>query len=214
MRSRKTRVYLLFLMVLITLSSCATSTVEESNEPSTTSSWQEQYDLGIRYLSEGNYEEAIIAFTAAIEIDPKRAEAYIGRGDAYVESGETEERLAAALSDYETAMELNEMLIEAYLGMAEIYILRGEKEQAREILQNAVWKFGNDERIEQALSETYNYNSYGGIEFTERYAYRDSANLTNQEILWLETALSAAANFDEAALEQLAIKCMEDTSNQ
>ena len=28
--------------------------------------WQEQYDLGIRYLSEGNYEEAIIAFTAAI----------------------------------------------------------------------------------------------------------------------------------------------------
>ena len=37
--------------------------------------WQEQYDLGVRYLSEGNYEEAIIAFTAAIEIDPKRAEA-------------------------------------------------------------------------------------------------------------------------------------------
>lgn len=23
-------------------------------------SWQEQYDLGVRYLSEGNYEEAII----------------------------------------------------------------------------------------------------------------------------------------------------------
>ena len=35
--------------------------------------WQEQYDLGVRYLTEGNYEEAIIAFTAAIEIDPNRA---------------------------------------------------------------------------------------------------------------------------------------------
>lgn len=32
--------------------------------------WQEQYDLGMRYLSEGNYEEAILAFAAAIEIDP------------------------------------------------------------------------------------------------------------------------------------------------
>ena len=37
----------------------------------TAATWQEQYDLGVRYLSEGNYEEAIIAFTAAIEIDPK-----------------------------------------------------------------------------------------------------------------------------------------------
>jgi len=35
-------------------------------------------------LEEGNYEEAIIAFTAAIEIDPKRAEAYLGAADAYL----------------------------------------------------------------------------------------------------------------------------------
>ena len=46
--------------------------------------WQEQYDLGVRYLSEGNYEEAVIAFTAAIEIDPKRPEAFLGRGSAYI----------------------------------------------------------------------------------------------------------------------------------
>ena len=54
--------------------------------------WQEQYDLGVRYLSEGNYQEAIIAFTAAIEIDPKQADAYLGLFDAYV-----------AVSDYEGA---------------------------------------------------------------------------------------------------------------
>ena len=72
--------------------------------------WQEQYDLGVRYLSEGNYEEAIIAFTAAIDIDPKRAEAYVGRGDAYIGSGETEDNLATALADYEAALELDETL--------------------------------------------------------------------------------------------------------
>ena len=46
-------------------------------------SWQKQYNLGIRCLPEGNYAEAIIAFTAAIEIDPKQAPAYAGQGDAF-----------------------------------------------------------------------------------------------------------------------------------
>ena len=43
-----------------------------------TATWQEQYDLGVQYLSEGNFEEAVLAFSAAIEIDSKRAEAYVG----------------------------------------------------------------------------------------------------------------------------------------
>lgn len=45
--------------------------------------WQEQYDLGVRYLSEGNYDEAILAFEAAIQIDPKNELAYIGLIDLY-----------------------------------------------------------------------------------------------------------------------------------
>ena len=50
--------------------------------------WQEQYDLGMRYLSDGNYQEAVIAFEAAIEIDTKRPEAYLGAADAYVGLGD------------------------------------------------------------------------------------------------------------------------------
>ena len=56
----------------------------------TVMTWQEQYDLGVRYLSEGNYEEAILAFNAAIEIDPKQPEAYVGLADAYVQLGDEE----------------------------------------------------------------------------------------------------------------------------
>ena len=76
--------------------------------------WQEQYDLGQRYLTDGNYEEAILAFTAAIEIDPKQALAYVGRGDAYVAqagtlSGEDAQALyEKALADYETAASLGD----------------------------------------------------------------------------------------------------------
>ena len=53
-------------------------------------SWQEQYDLGMRYLNEGNYQEAVIAFEAAIKIDPKRPEAYLGAAEAYTGLGDAD----------------------------------------------------------------------------------------------------------------------------
>ena len=55
--------------------------------------WQEQYDLGMRYLNDGNYQEAVIAFEAAIEIDPKRVEAYSGLSNTYMAMGEYDKGL-------------------------------------------------------------------------------------------------------------------------
>lgn len=77
------KVIALFISLALILGLCACA-----KNPST---WQEQYDLGIRYLSEDNYQDAIIAFTAAIEIDPKRAEAYVGLADVYTAQGNTEQ---------------------------------------------------------------------------------------------------------------------------
>ena len=37
----------------------------------------EQMSLGERYLLEQNYEEAVIAFSLAIEIDPKNVDSYL-----------------------------------------------------------------------------------------------------------------------------------------
>lgn len=54
------------------------------------SAWQEQYDLGMRYLSESNYEEAILAFTVAIEINPKQVDSYIYLIQAQLASGDIE----------------------------------------------------------------------------------------------------------------------------
>ena len=115
--------------------------------------WQEQYDLGIKYLEDGSYEEAVLAFTAAIEIDPKQAPAYVGRGGAYIGSGETEENLAAAQADYEEAIALDGTSAAAYLGLADVYIRRGEYDQALELLREALEKTENDQSIADKLAE-------------------------------------------------------------
>ncbi len=70
---------LLAVLLLLSLAACGGK-----------NTWQEQYDLGMRYLNEGNYQEAVIAFEAAIKIDPKRPEAYLGAAEAYVGLGDTD----------------------------------------------------------------------------------------------------------------------------
>lgn len=130
------------IILLLVLCSCGKGTL----------TWQEQYDLGVKYLSDGNYEEAIIAFTAAIEIDPKRPEAYLGRGGAYMGRGSDEENLTAAFADYETALELDDTNAEAYLGLAEVYIAREQFDEAMDILRQGVEKTG-DQRLSDRLAE-------------------------------------------------------------
>lgn len=67
-----------------------TQPVEEQTEASPELNFENQYDLGMRFLSEGNYEEAVIAFTAALEIDPKRVDVYTALADTYEAMGDTE----------------------------------------------------------------------------------------------------------------------------
>ena len=107
------------LSVILLLSLCACGKKE------TATTWQEQYDLGVRYLSEGNYEEAIIAFTAAIEIDPQNVNAYIGRADTYVKRGSAEDLLLAK-EDYDRAIELESELLEAYQKQSIVLTMMGD----------------------------------------------------------------------------------------
>ena len=141
---KRTVSLLLALVLLLTLCGCG--------KKGSGAAWQEQYDLGVRYLSDGNYEEAIIAFTAAIEIDPKRAEGYTGRGSAYLGKGSADEYLTAAFTDFETALSLDDANADAYLGMAEVYIARKQFDEAMEILRQGVEKTG-DQRLTDRLSE-------------------------------------------------------------
>ena len=127
MKRRKLRLFvgLLAVILLLALTACASS-ISSISKPASldagadeTPDWQAQYDLGVRYLSEGNYEEAILAFTAAIEIEPKRAEAYLGLADAYAGAGnldaarKTLEDGLAATGELEIQESLDKLLTKA-----------------------------------------------------------------------------------------------------
>ncbi len=62
---------------------------------------QEQLRLGEKYLTELDYEQAIAAYRAAIEIDPRCEEAYLGLADVYVAKGEPEQAAAVLEAGYE-----------------------------------------------------------------------------------------------------------------
>ena len=128
--------------------------------------WQEQYDLGMKYLTESNYEEAILAFTAAIEIDPQRAEAYLGRADAYFQTadGVIAETLRAAGADYQQALTLDQAQEDAWLGLAAVYQKQGDWEQAMKILRQGIGATGAQglqSQLEQ-LQQTFELTGYIG----------------------------------------------------
>lgn len=131
--------YILTVCMVLGLCSCAA----KENAPT----WQEQYDLGVRYLSEGKYEEAIIAFTAAIEIDPNQANIYKDRGLVYMLLENSEEHLSAAQADFEMAIKLDYTITEAWIGLSDVYVAKGDYNRAREILQEAMDKVSSIQRI-------------------------------------------------------------------
>ncbi len=110
-----------FLTIVLVLGLCACG---QQGGGAGGDDWQSQYDLGVRYLSEGNYEEAVIAFTEAIEIDPNRPEAYVSLADAYIGLGDYESARAVledALEQAEDVEAVREKLeeVEELMGQAE-----------------------------------------------------------------------------------------------
>ena len=97
------KVFFLVLAAAMLFCACTAKDglAESAQETMQAPSWQAQYDLGVRYLSEGNYEEAIIAFTAAIEIDPKQPDTYKQLAEAYYALGEDEKARDILRQGYE-----------------------------------------------------------------------------------------------------------------
>jgi tetratricopeptide (TPR) repeat protein len=81
---------------------------------------------GEHYLMAGDYEKAIDAYDRAIALNPRAAEAYLGRGTAYEEIGEFQK----ALDDYNAAIAILPNDAGAYIVRGLVYELLGNYEMA------------------------------------------------------------------------------------
>ena len=174
----------LLLPLLLLLFLCACGTGQSADN------WREQYDLGVRYLSEGNYEQAVVAFTAAIEIDPKRVEAYKAAAECYVAMGDSESAVtllskgANAAGSQELASLLEELsfsaqpqalsLPEVPAELTDIYIEPGEDGMSDMVWFQISWV---PEKIPSDISEKI----YCGRILTQAEPFTDSDILERLE---------------------------------
>lgn len=76
----------------------------------------EQLELGNKYLTEADYEQAIVAFNKVIKLDEKNTAGYVGLMEAYLKSGNTDEAVQCGESGIEQLGDdvLRDKLFEAY----------------------------------------------------------------------------------------------------
>ena len=85
-----------------------------ANDPS---SAELRYQLGLRYLENGEPDKAIEPFKQAVSLAPKLAKAHVGLGDAYWRSSHTE----LAIHAYEQAARVDPDYAEAYFYLGMLY---------------------------------------------------------------------------------------------
>ena len=112
--------------------------------------YEKQIKLGYKLLSEGAYEEAILAFDKAIEINQKRTEAYIGKADVYVTRCDDN-----TLEDTENVLEIgynqhydDESIIMALIRLSGELFDKGQQSWAIDLLDFG-YELTNDERLRE-----------------------------------------------------------------
>lgn len=119
-----------------------------------------QLDLGYKYLENGEYEEAVLAFEKAIAIDDKCMEAYAGGLKAYISIGDEESLQAFYDRALAATDNLDEELLEQNMGyVVEIYqmadtVYADMPEQAIEVLEKG-WNVTVEPEIRNKLAEDY-----------------------------------------------------------
>ena len=86
----------------------------------------EAYNRGLEYLDYNEPDQAIKAFTEAIDINPRHVHAYFARGCAWAERGEVDR----AIADYGEAIRLDPTYTAAYYNRALAFRTKGFRDRA------------------------------------------------------------------------------------
>ena len=123
--SVKSKVIFLGLILIITVG--ITTIVLITSGSSVEKRLKKQLSLGERYISEMEYEKAVVAYKKAVEINPKNVDANIGLAEAYAGSG-----------DDKKARELLEEALENSISLADGHISEVDIQRLREAVSKYI----------------------------------------------------------------------------
>jgi len=155
---------------------------------STAARWQEQYDLGIRYMEDSNYEEAILAFNAAIEIDPMQADAYLNLANAYI-----------GMNDFDAAKEILE---KGY----ELTEAQSLKDKLDELESGTIFDFwGNIRKLS-------GFDGSGGLQWYHIYEYdgKQTTSVTTYDASGAQTGYWDGFRYDQEGRQERGFIYMVD----
>jgi Tfp pilus assembly protein PilF len=92
------------------------------------------YNLGIIYEQTGRVNEALLAYSTAIKINPRMEKAYNNMGLLYQRMGD----VGKAQESFKKAIELNGGFYQAYNNLATLYVQRGDNKGAVGLWQKAL----------------------------------------------------------------------------
>lgn len=156
--ARKKKKWLLPIIVAVIVVIAALVSIAIYNLPANRR--DRQLALAEKYMAELNYEAAVWAYRAAIEIDPKNVEAYQGAVEAYSLADNKdgfEDLYTDALSvvDELSDEELDatiELVKDIYLSAPNVY---DDNEKTAEVLEKGYEVTDNDEDVKNSLVDTY-----------------------------------------------------------
>ena len=153
------KVWISIVVVLLVVIGIITAvTVSGSSD---TKAVLKQLSLGEKYLSELDYEKAVVAYNKVIEIEPRNLQAYLGLAEAYEGLDQTENAIAAletAISivkeDKSSNGEVPEGSENIYIKLADLYENSGDTEKAYRTLQEG-FELTESSEIKELLTKYY-----------------------------------------------------------
>ncbi|KGK91391.1 hypothetical protein DP73_03750 [Desulfosporosinus sp. HMP52] len=121
---------------------------------STAARAERQLNLGNKYLQEGKYEEAILAFEKVIQIEPKNIPARLGLGKVYVATNEFEK----AEKVLQEVFEIEPNHLESHEDLCRVYLMQGKLEEANAMLQKII-KIGTSGDVKELSSDLESANA-------------------------------------------------------
>jgi tetratricopeptide (TPR) repeat protein len=191
-RMHKASALLLIALLLgVSLAGCGTAVPSSAPAPTTApgaagpTTAQEFFEAGNGHAQAGEFEEAVAAYQAALELEPDHVSAMINLGVAYYNLQQLDQAIAEyqkalrvapedeaihsnlaaayvqqgkleeALAAYTRALELEPTLSQAHFGLGVVYMQMGENEDAIEAFENFQKYDSGDDAMATTQAEEY-----------------------------------------------------------